>query len=152
MSPSRLFRTIAFVVSLGAASPAASQIPFEVLAKATGGSEPDGTIVVLRSGEEFDALWRRLVEREPRPIVDFERHMVVAYFLGRRPSQGNAVDVERVSIRAGEMNLGIRTWGDCGGGQFPVNRVVLISTMRWPHSIRAEKRIVECGSDEFSIP
>jgi hypothetical protein len=143
--------SLAFLALLGAANPAASQVPFEVIAKATGG-DPAGTILVIRSTAELDELWHRMVERNPPPVVDFRRHMVVAYFLGTHSDLGISVDVDNVAIQGGEMTLGIRVVDFCGGGQFPVDRVVLISTVRWPGPIRADKRVEPgCGHPDLQL-
>lgn len=53
--------------------------------------------VIVRSGEEWVALWREhaatsLPAPEP-PEVDFAERMVVAVFLGERPTAGYRVDV-----------------------------------------------------------
>ncbi len=45
---------------------------------------------VARTAAEFDALWRQHAPGRPAPAVDFAKSMVVAVFLGTRPSSGYA--------------------------------------------------------------
>ncbi len=47
---------------------------------------------VVRSAAEWTVLWRAHATR-PQPPIDFGREMVIAIFLGSRPTAGYAVDV-----------------------------------------------------------
>jgi hypothetical protein len=49
--------------------------------------------VVIRSSDEWSALWRaHAVEKSP-PAVDFTKEMVVGVFLGSRPTSGYSVEI-----------------------------------------------------------
>jgi VWFA-related protein len=52
--------------------------------------------VVARTADEWQALWRRHAPGRPVPAVDFAKNMVVAVFLGSRPSGGYQVEITRV--------------------------------------------------------
>jgi hypothetical protein len=47
----------------------------------------------VRDGDEWAALWRTHAPARPLPAVDFSREMVVAVFLGSRPTAGFAVEI-----------------------------------------------------------
>jgi PrcB C-terminal len=49
--------------------------------------------VVVRTPEEWAALWRSHAPDRPLPAVDFTKDMVVAIFLGSRPSAGYSVEI-----------------------------------------------------------
>ena len=51
---------------------------------------------VARTPEEWAALWGLHAPDRPLPAVDFSKEMVVAIFLGSRPSAGYAVEVTAV--------------------------------------------------------
>lgn len=46
------------------------------------------TQVLVRTPEEWSALWRRHARDRPMPPVDFSREMVVGVFMGSRPNAG----------------------------------------------------------------
>jgi hypothetical protein len=52
--------------------------------------------VVAKTQEEFDRLWREHAPGRAAPTVDFAKNMVVAVFLGSRPSAGFEVQITRV--------------------------------------------------------
>jgi hypothetical protein len=54
----------------------------------------EATQVVAKTPEEWAALWRlHAGDQAPAPRIDFAKRMVVAVFLGSRPSAGYAVEV-----------------------------------------------------------
>ena len=48
---------------------------------------------VIKTPAEFEALWRTHAPGRPAPSVDFNKNMVLAVFLGSRPSGGFAVQI-----------------------------------------------------------
>lgn len=66
---------------------------FRLLDRGDQSSMDDGREAVARSAAEFSALWRLHAADRPQPKVDFSRDMVVAVFLGSRPSAGFAIDI-----------------------------------------------------------
>ena len=49
----------------------------------------------VRSAAEWSALWKTHDPAAPLPAVDFSREMIVAVFLGSRPTAGYAVEIVR---------------------------------------------------------
>jgi hypothetical protein len=52
--------------------------------------------VVAKTAAEFQSLWRAHAPGRPTPNVDFAANMVVAVFLGSRPSAGYSVHITGV--------------------------------------------------------
>jgi hypothetical protein len=59
--------------------------------------------VVARTPQEWAALWRSHAPDRPLPAIDFSKDMVVAIFLGSRPSAGYAVDITGVKDANGAV-------------------------------------------------
>jgi protease stability complex PrcB-like protein len=49
--------------------------------------------VVIRTPEEWTALWNEHAAERPRPAVDFSKEMVVGVFLGSRPTAAYSVAI-----------------------------------------------------------
>jgi protease stability complex PrcB-like protein len=59
--------------------------------------------VAARTPEEWAALWRSHAPDRPLPAVDFSKDMVVAIFLGSRPSAGYSVEITGVKKANGAV-------------------------------------------------
>ena len=49
--------------------------------------------ITARSADEWAQIWRAHAPEKPLPPVDFSREMVVAVFLGTRPTAGYSVEI-----------------------------------------------------------
>lgn len=58
---------------------------------------------VARNATEWAAVWRQHAGDKPLPAVDFKTRMVVAVFLGSRPSAGYAADITGMREAAGTV-------------------------------------------------
>lgn len=83
------------------------------LARGTSSAIQETRVAVARTPEAWAELWAEhganRVPHPPAPEVDFERHMVVAVFLGTRTSGGYGVEIaecraheDRIVVRARE--------------------------------------------------
>jgi VWFA-related protein len=52
--------------------------------------------LVVRTAPEWQSLWQRHAPGRPAPAVDFNKSMIVAVFLGSRPTGGYQVEITRV--------------------------------------------------------
>jgi hypothetical protein len=59
--------------------------------------------VVVRTESEWETLWREHAVERPRPRVNFNQEMVVAIFMGSRPTAGFAVEVVMLREEAGAL-------------------------------------------------
>lgn len=56
----------------------------------------DARRVVVRTAAEWTALWRAHAPDRPKPAIDFSREMVVAVFMGSRPTAGFGIELAGV--------------------------------------------------------
>jgi hypothetical protein len=59
--------------------------------------------IVARTAAEFETLWKKHAPSQPVPAVDFGKQMVLAVFLGSRPSGG--FNVQITSVRSSGKDL-----------------------------------------------
>ncbi len=52
--------------------------------------------VVVKTGEDWRALWKEHAPMKPPPDVDFSQSMVLGVFMGSQPTGGYAVEIRRV--------------------------------------------------------
>lgn len=64
--------------------------------------------VLVRTGAEWTALWRQHSPDRDQPPVDFGREMVVAVFMGSRPTAGFNVEVVGAQVEDGVLVVRIR--------------------------------------------
>jgi hypothetical protein len=63
---------------------------------------------VVRTQGEWEALWRAHDYDKPAPTVDFSKEMVVAVFMGSRPTGGYGVEITSVAERNGALVVSYR--------------------------------------------
>lgn len=84
-------------------------VPFQPVEGATSilSGVTDRRRLVIRDSEEWGALWDELqayiVPKSDAPPVDFDRRMVIAASLGRKPTGGHSIAIE--SVHRGEGKL-----------------------------------------------
>jgi hypothetical protein len=67
-------------------------------------SNIDGPLqAVARSDAEWTALWKKHNFDRPAPSVDFSTDIIVAVFMGSRPTAGFAVEIVSVATRDGGL-------------------------------------------------
>jgi hypothetical protein len=84
--------SVIFLASMQAAAPSSVHVVSRDMTSMVG--EPKQAIA--RSAAEWSALWRQHAGDKALPEVDFNKHTVVAVFLGSRSSAGFAADVTGV--------------------------------------------------------
>lgn len=85
------------VLVIGLSMLQAPSVPIRTLDKGPQSQIDERQEAVVRTADEWAALWTRHAGTRPRPAVDFAREMVVALFVGSRPTAG--FDVEIVGAR-----------------------------------------------------
>jgi hypothetical protein len=82
----------------------ATQVPFQTVAKGSLSGVREPSQVIIRSQAKWLALWHRhtLVDTNPAPapVINFDKEIVAAVFLGEKPTGGYSVEI----IRAEQMN------------------------------------------------
>jgi hypothetical protein len=98
--------------------------------------------VVARTSDEFQLLWQRHAPGRPAPAVDFAKSMVVAVFLGSRPSGGYQAEITEIST---EGNVMVVQWAERrpGPGQLAAQVMTspshLVTVSRHQGEVRFEK-------------
>jgi PrcB C-terminal len=67
--------------------------PLRSIDKGLDSQMDDGRQATVRSAVEWEKLWRLHAGERARPAVDFGREMVVAVFLGSRPTAGFSIEI-----------------------------------------------------------
>ncbi len=84
-------------------------IPFQTVDQGLYSGCRQAEQTVVRTQEEWEALWQRHVEwlspRPDRPVIDFTQSMVLAVFLGERPTGGYSVSISAVKQRGRALEV-----------------------------------------------
>jgi PrcB C-terminal len=98
----------------------AIQVPFQSIAKGSRSGVRDSLQLVVRNQAEWDALWKRHVSIEtnppPAPAIDFNKQIVVAVFLGEKPTGGYDVEIIRAEQTDGALVIHYREKNPPPGG------------------------------------
>jgi hypothetical protein len=63
----------------------------------------DAAQVVAKTQQEWEQLWQRHAPERSRPAVDFSKEMVLAVFLGSRPTAGYALEIVSATQNGGTL-------------------------------------------------
>jgi protease stability complex PrcB-like protein len=96
---------------------------------------------VVRTPAEWTALWRAHDYDTPAPAVDFSREMVVAVFMGSRPTAGYTVEIVSVKEAGGSLVVSYRE-------QSPARDALTAQVLTAPFHIAAVPKFV--GDVRFS--
>jgi PrcB C-terminal len=69
-----------------------------------------------RTEKEWTTLWKKHNFDKPVPRVDFSKEMVVAVFMGSRPTAGFSVEIVAAAERDGKFVVGYRETQPAPGG------------------------------------
>src|SRR5215510_9631615 len=101
------------LASCTACATIAATVPFATLAKGLASGVDQPTQIVIRSQNDWAALWSRHIRTQiappPPPSVDFSRDMVLALFMGQRPTGGYAIEVTRIERTDQVLSVHYRT-------------------------------------------
>jgi hypothetical protein len=101
----RLAIVIAWLLSLLLAQAATPGIVTVARGDSSAIEEPKE--ITARTGSEWEAIWKAHAGSQPVPKVDFSQRMVVAVFLGSRPTAGYAVDIRTARTENGVLTVEI---------------------------------------------
>lgn len=94
--PIHLALTLAALTGLAAV--AAAPVPFTTVTRGTDSRIEEPRQAVARTAAEWSRLWAEHGGESPRPPIDLKGSMVLAVFLGTRPSAGYAVEITRIEV------------------------------------------------------
>ena len=96
-----VLRTAVLVLSLAAAMQPAESV--RTIEKGAQSNIDSARQAVARNDAELAALWKSHNYDKPAPKVDFSREIVVAVFMGSRPTAGFSVEILSAAERGGQM-------------------------------------------------
>jgi hypothetical protein len=88
------------VVSIVAAQPGS---PLKTIDKGPMSAIEAPRQVVVRSADDWEALWRAHGRGRVMPAVDFSQQMVLGVFLGSRPTAGYGVEIVSADVNDGTL-------------------------------------------------
>lgn len=77
--------------------------PIATVARGDVSQIEDAKEAVAQTATEWAVLWKSHAGSEPLPAVDFSQRMVVAVFLGARPTAGYGVELKATRIENGVL-------------------------------------------------
>jgi hypothetical protein len=109
----RVASLVLLLATCTACAAVAATVSFSTLAKGLASGVDEPAQVVVRSQTEWAALWSRHMRTQTAPPqpppVDFSRDMVVALFMGTRPTGGYAIAITQVERTAAGLSIRYRT-------------------------------------------
>ena len=124
-SAAALFLTFIVILPACAASAASgamtvTQLKFETIAKNTRSGVREPWQIVIRSPEEWKALWNKHVAPDPNsppvPAVNFTNNIVAAVFSGEKPTGGYTVEITAAEKSDGALLIYYRETSPRPGG------------------------------------
>ncbi|MBI4062669.1 MAG: protease complex subunit PrcB family protein [Elusimicrobia bacterium] len=88
--------------------------------------------MVIKDTESWQAFWVQTGQGNA-PAVDFERYMVVAAFLGSKPTGGYAVSIEKIEKKKRKIMISVKTTK-------PTNNSFVIQAFTSPYHIKIIER------------
>jgi hypothetical protein len=96
-------------VSVGSSSQPKSQVSFQTISKGDRSGVREFQQQVVRNQREWETLWQRHTATETNPpiapVVDFNKEIVIAVFLGEKPTGGHTVEIVRIDRNNDELEI-----------------------------------------------
>jgi hypothetical protein len=94
---------VALLSAVCCAAMPAQSVPFKKLVRGQQSFIEAAREVVVRTADEWTALWKQHAPDQRPPVVDFTRSMVVGIFVGSRPTGGHSVEITRVDREGSDL-------------------------------------------------
>jgi hypothetical protein len=121
----------------------AAALPLVTVSKSDSSSVDEPQQVVVRNMDAWNVLWKSHTNAPTVPRVDFTKDMVVAVFLGTRPSAGFSVEILRARRDGGELVIEYAESRPAPGGvaaQLLTAPAHIVTVPRHNGPVRFEKR------------
>ena len=134
---------IATVILLAAslAGSALAPVPFTNISQSEQSGIEEARQVVVRTPQEWKALWKEHAPGQPMPAVDFTKSMVIGVFLGSRSTSGYRVTITGIDSEAASVAVTYRE-------ERPGARDILAQMITFPHHLVRVERVA--GKVKFS--
>jgi hypothetical protein len=124
--------TVILAVSL--AGNALAPVPFSTISHGEQSGVEAARQVVVRTPEEWKALWKEHAPNQPMPTIDFTKSMVVGVFLGSRTTAGYRVTITGIDRDGANVTVAYRE-------QRPAAGDILAQVITFPHHLVRVERI-----------
>jgi protease stability complex PrcB-like protein len=88
------------------------RVPFKTIAKGLRSGIREPSQIAVRSQSEWQKLWRQHTSTStvpaPLPVVDFDKEMVAAVFLGEKPSGGYGVEISSAEVADSSLTVFVK--------------------------------------------
>ena len=127
---------IATVIVLAAllAGSALVPVPFTTISQSEQSGVEEARQVVVRTPEEWKALWKAHAPGQPVPAVDFTKSTVIGVFLGSRSTAGYRVTITAIETGGASVAVTYRE-------ERPGARDILAQMITFPHHLVRVERV-----------
>jgi hypothetical protein len=89
--------------------PSESDLGFETISKGVFCGYTHEAYLVVRNENEWVNLWNKVksVQATEPPEVDFSSYMVIAVFMGQKPTGGHSIEIVKVVEGAGKVTVNV---------------------------------------------
>jgi PrcB C-terminal len=122
------------MLAVSLAGSALAPVPLTTISQSEQSGVEEARQVVVRTPEEWKALWKEHAPGQPMPAVDFTKSMVIGVFLGSRNTAGYRVTITGIE-RDGAIV--VVTYRD----ERPGARDILAQVITFPHHLVRVERI-----------
>lgn len=121
------------ILAVSLAGNALAPVPFTTISQSEQSGVEDARQVVVRTPEEWKALWKEHAPGRPMPAVDFTKSMVMGVFLGSRNTAGYRVTITGMERDGATLAVTYRE-------ERPAARDILAQVITFPHHlVRVER-------------
>jgi protease stability complex PrcB-like protein len=114
-STAQLSTSISLLLRVSATEPfdkSTTRVPFKTIAKGVRSGIREPSQIGIRSQSDWLKLWRQhgstSTTPAPVPNIDFDKEIVVAVFLGERPTGGYAVEISSAEVTDASLTVFVK--------------------------------------------
>ena len=122
------------LLAVSLAGSALAPVSFTTISQSELSGVEEARQVVLRTPEEWKALWKEHAPGQPMPAVDFTKSMVIGVFLGLRNTAGYRVTITGIERDGANVVVTHRE-------ERPAARDTLAQVITFPHHLVRVERI-----------
>ena len=122
------------LLAIALAGDALAPVPFTTISQSDQSGVEEARQVVVRTAQEWKALWKEHAPDRPMPVVDFTKSMVLGVFLGSRNTAGYRVTITGIERTGATIGVTYRE-------ERPGARDMLAQVITFPHHLVRVERI-----------
>jgi hypothetical protein len=122
------------LLAVSLAGNALAPVPFTTISQSGNSGIEESRQAVVRTAEEWKALWKEHAPGQPMPAVDFTKSMVVGVFLGSRNTSGYRITIAAIEREGSQAVVTYRE-------ERPGADEMLAQVITFPHHLVRVERI-----------